>query len=89
MANQVLELDRGLLTAYPGSYSAYRQRKAEMLSAEAAANQRFDKVLAQEEAWIRKGVEARRTRSAGRVARLLELRRERAARRERQGLRQP
>jgi ABC transport system ATP-binding/permease protein len=85
VANQVLELDRGLLTAYPGSYSAYRQRKADMLSAEAAANQRFDKVLAQEEAWIRKGVEARRTRSAGRVARLLELRRERAARRERQG----
>jgi ATP-binding cassette subfamily F protein uup len=85
VANQVLELDRGLLTAYPGSYSAYRQRKAEMLSAEASANQRFDKVLAQEEAWIRKGVEARRTRSAGRVARLLELRRERAARRERQG----
>jgi len=85
VANQVLELDRGLLTAYPGSYSVYRQRKAEMLSAEAAANQRFDKVLAQEEAWIRKGVEARRTRSAGRVARLLELRRERAARRERQG----
>jgi ATP-binding cassette subfamily F protein uup len=85
VANQVLELDRGLLTVYPGSYAAYRQRKAEMLSAEAAANQRFDKVLAQEEAWIRKGVEARRTRSAGRVARLLELRRERAARRERQG----
>jgi len=85
VANQVLELDRGLLTAYPGSYSEYRQRKAETLSAEAAANQRFDKVLAQEEAWIRKGVEARRTRSAGRVARLLELRRERAARRERQG----
>jgi len=85
VANQVLELDRGFLTAYPGSYSAYRQRKAEMLSAEAAANQRFDKVLAQEETWIRKGVEARRTRSAGRVARLLELRRERAARRERQG----
>jgi ABC transport system ATP-binding/permease protein len=85
VANQVLELDRGWLTAYPGSYSAYRQRKAEMLSAEAGANQRFDKVLAQEEAWIRKGVEARRTRSAGRVARLLELRRERAARRERQG----
>jgi len=85
VANQVLELDRGLLTAYPGSYSTYRQRKAETLSAEAAANQRFDKVLAQEEAWIRKGVEARRTRSAGRVARLLELRRERAARRERQG----
>jgi ATP-binding cassette subfamily F protein uup len=74
-----------MLTAYPGSYTAYRQRKADMLSAEAAANQRFDKVLAQEEAWIRKGVEARRTRSAGRVARLLELRRERAARRERQG----
>ena len=85
VANQVLELDRGLLTTYPGSYSTYRQRKAETLSAEAAANQRFDKVLAQEEAWIRKGVEARRTRSAGRVARLLELRRERAARRERQG----
>jgi ATP-binding cassette subfamily F protein uup len=85
VANGVLELDRGRLSAFPGSYSQYRERKAQLLAAEALENERFDKFLAQEEAWIRKGIEARRTRSAGRVRRLEELRRERAARRERQG----
>src|SRR5690606_4480050 len=60
-------------------------RKAEWLSAEQQQNERFDKLLAQEEAWIRKGIEARRTRNEGRVRRLEQLRRERQARREQQG----
>jgi len=85
VANQVLELDRGYLTAYPGSYAAYRQRKAEQLANEQLANEKFDKLLAQEEAWIRRGVEARRTREQWRIRRLEDLRVQRAARRERIG----
>jgi ABC transport system ATP-binding/permease protein len=81
VVTRVLELDRGLLVSFPGSFSTYRKRKAEMLNAEELANARFDKLLAQEEVWIRKGVEARRTRNEGRVLRLEQLRRERAARR--------
>jgi len=85
VANQVLELDRGHLTAYPGRYSAYRERKAEQLANEQVANDKFDKLLAQEEAWIRRGVEARRTREQWRIRRLDELRTQRAARRARIG----
>ncbi len=85
VAPRILELDRGRLASFPGNFSAYERRKAEALAMEAARNRRFDKVLAQEEAWIRKGVEARRTRNEGRVRRLESLRVERAARRERVG----
>jgi ATP-binding cassette subfamily F protein uup len=85
VATRVIELDRGRLASFPGSYAAYQRRKEEMLSAESAANDRFDKLLAQEEVWIRKGVQARRTRNEGRVQRLEELRRERAVRRNRLG----
>ncbi len=83
--NRIAELDRGRLTLFPGSFAAYMERKRDMLHAEQLQQQRFDKFLAQEEAWIRKGVEARRTRSEGRVRRLEALRRDRQARRERIG----
>ena len=85
VATRIIELDRGKLASYPGRFSEYLRRKAEELEAEARAAERFDKLLAQEEMWIRKGVEARRTRNEGRVRRLEALRRERAARRERLG----
>ncbi len=85
VALRILELDRGRLASYPGNFSAYEVRKAEQLAIEAVVNRKFDKVLAQEEAWIRQGVEARRTRNEGRVRRLDALRAERAARRERVG----
>jgi ABC transport system ATP-binding/permease protein len=84
-ATRIIELDRGKLASFPGSFAEYERRKEEMLNAEALANARFDKLLKEEEVWIRKGVEARRTRSAGRVARLHALRDERAQRRERAG----
>jgi ATP-binding cassette subfamily F protein uup len=85
VATRVIELDRGRLASFPGSFSAYQKRKADMLEAEAQQSAKFDKLLAQEEVWIRKGIEARRTRNEGRVRRLEQLRRERAARRERAG----
>ncbi|MDR2091846.1 MAG: ATP-binding cassette domain-containing protein [Azoarcus sp.] len=85
IATRIVELDRGRLASYPGCFSDYQRRKAEELEAEAKADARFDKLLAQEEIWIRKGVEARRTRDEGRVRRLEALRRARAARRERLG----
>lgn len=85
VATRIVELDRGKLRSYPGNFSAYQARKAQQLEAEALENARFDKLLAQEEVWIRKGVEARRTRSVGRVARLVQMREEHAARREVQG----
>jgi ATP-binding cassette subfamily F protein uup len=85
VASRVIELDRGRLVSFPGSYAAYQRRKEEMLHSESVANDRFDKLLAQEEVWIRKGVQARRTRNEGRVLRLEALRRERAARRNRAG----
>ena len=81
----IAELDRGRLGLYPGSFAAYEQRKADQLAVEAVNNQKFDKLLAQEEVWIRKGIEARRTRNEGRVRRLESLRLERSARRERLG----
>jgi len=82
---RIIELDRGQLASYPGSFRDYKARKAQQLSDEAAAAARFDKRLAEEEVWIRKGIEARRTRNEGRVRRLEQLRRDRAARRERIG----
>ncbi len=85
VATRIVELDRGALRAYPGNYTAFEARKAVELQAEDKAARRFDKFWAQEEVWIRKGVEARRTRNAGRVTRLENLRNERAARRERVG----
>jgi len=85
VATRIVELDRGRLASFPGRFADYQNRKAEMLAAEAQQNAKFDKLLAQEEVWIRKGIEARRTRNEGRVRRLEQLRRERAARRERLG----
>ena len=85
IATRIIELDRGRLRNYPGNFTAYEERKAREASDEAETNARFDKFLAQEEVWIRKGVEARRTRNEGRVLRLEQLRRDRAARRERTG----
>jgi ATP-binding cassette subfamily F protein uup len=85
IARRIVELDRGLLASYPGNFSEFEKRKAEALAAEAVQSRKFDKVLAQEEVWIRKGVEARRTRNEGRVRRLESLRLERAARRDRSG----
>jgi ATP-binding cassette subfamily F protein uup len=85
VATRIAELDRGVLRSFPGNYSVYEQRKTEIDAAEDLANRRFDKFWAQEEVWIRKGVEARRTRNEGRVKRLEHLRDERAARRERLG----
>ena len=85
VTTRVIELDRGRLASFPGNYAQYQRRKEELLNAEAQQNARFDKLLAQEEVWIRKGIEARRTRNEGRVLRLEQLRRERAARRDRLG----
>ncbi|WP_334187427.1 ATP-binding cassette domain-containing protein, partial [Noviherbaspirillum sp.] len=85
VATRIIELDRGRLLSFPGNFSAYQTRKAEQLEIEAIENAKFDKFLAQEEVWIRKGVEARRTRNEGRVRRLEELRRTRTARRDQQG----
>jgi ATP-binding cassette subfamily F protein uup len=85
VATRIVELDRGRLAAYAGGFSDYQAAKAKQLADEAVANEKFDKLLAQEEVWIRKGIEARRTRNEGRVRRLEQLRRERAARRDRVG----
>jgi ATP-binding cassette subfamily F protein uup len=85
VATRIIELDRGLLTSHPGNFSAYQIRKADMLAVEATASRKFDKFWKQEEVWIRKGVEARRTRNEGRVRRLETLRRTREARRNVQG----
>jgi ATP-binding cassette subfamily F protein uup len=85
VATRIVELDRGTLASYPGRYAEFQARKNAELAAEAGAQARFDKLLAQEEAWIRKGIEARRTRNEGRVRRLEALRSERSARRERLG----
>ncbi|GAB1393481.1 ATP-binding cassette domain-containing protein [Rhodocyclaceae bacterium] len=85
LATRIIELDRGHLTSYPGSYAAYKTRKEQELADEAKASARFDKLLKEEEVWIRQGVEARRTRAVFRVQRLDKLRTERAARRERIG----
>jgi ATP-binding cassette subfamily F protein uup len=82
VATRILELDRGALRTYAGNYSAYEKLKQAELVVEAVTRRKFDKFWAQEEAWIRKGIEARRTRNEGRVRRLERLREARAARRE-------
>ncbi len=82
VVTRIVELDRGKLASFPGNFSAYLRVKEQMLQDEAVLNAKFDKVLAQEEVWIRQGIKARRTRNEGRVRRLEQLRRERAARRE-------
>jgi ATP-binding cassette subfamily F protein uup len=85
IATRIVELDRGALLSFPGNFSEWQVRKAQWLESQRLENARFDKLLAQEEIWIRKGVEARRTRNEGRVRRLEQLRRERADRRDRLG----
>ncbi len=82
VATRIVELDRGILRSYPGNFSAYERLKEEQLASDALANARADKLLAQEEVWIRKGVEARRTRSVARIQRLEVLRGQRQARRD-------
>ncbi len=85
VCTRIVELDRGKLASFPGSFKDYQQRKELMLHEESLANARADKLLKEEEVWIRKGVEARRTRAVFRVQRLDKLRAERQARRERMG----
>lgn len=85
VTTRIVELDRGQLFSYPGNFTQWQERKVEWLQAEQQQNAKFDKFLAQEEVWIRKGVQARRTRDEGRVRRLEQLRRERAERKERSG----
>ena len=82
VATRIVELDRGRLLSYPGNFAQYQTLKEEQLNQEAVINARADKLLAQEEVWIRKGVEARRTRAQGRITRLENLRAQRAQRRE-------
>ena len=82
VATRILELDRGRLRSYPGNFSAYERVKDEQLAADALAAARADKLLAQEEVWVRKGVEARRTRSVARIQRLEALRHQREQRRD-------
>ncbi len=82
VCTRIVELDRGQLRSYPGNFAAFEAAKERELEAEALAFARADKLLAQEEAWVRKGVEARRTRSVARIARLKALRAQRAARRD-------
>jgi ATP-binding cassette subfamily F protein uup len=82
VATRIVELDRGKLLSYPGNFAAYVLQKEEQLAQEAVINARADKLLAQEEVWIRKGVEARRTRAQGRITRLERLRASRASRRD-------
>ena len=85
VATRIVELDRGRLLSFPGNFAAYQTRKAELLDIEETENAKFDKLLAQEEVWIRKGVKARRCRDEGRVRRLEQMRLERSARRDQQG----
>jgi ATP-binding cassette subfamily F protein uup len=82
VATRIIELDRGIIRSYPGNFTAYERMKEEQLASDALANARADKLLAQEEVWIRKGVEARRTRSVARIQRLEVLRDQRQARRD-------
>jgi len=86
LATRIVELDRGQLVDFPGDYDNYLRRREEMDNAEAQANARFDKMLAQEETWIRQGIKARRTRNEGRVRRLKDMRDQFSERRKRQGV---
>ena len=85
IATRIVELDRGRLLSYPGNFAQYQTQKEEQLAQEAVISAKADKLLAQEEIWIRKGVEARRTRSQSRIGRLEALREKRQARREQVG----
>ncbi len=85
LATRIVELDRGILTSFPGSYAAYLELKQKLLEEEEKHNAEFDKKLAQEERWIRQGIKARRTRNEGRVRALKKMRNERLERRERTG----
>jgi ATP-binding cassette subfamily F protein uup len=85
LATRIVEIDRGQVTGWPGDWDNYLRRKGERANAEAQENARFDKLLAQEEAWIRQGIKARRTRDEGRVRRLEAMRTERAERRAQAG----
>jgi ABC transport system ATP-binding/permease protein len=85
ITTRIIELDRGILRSYPGNFAAYEDRKEQEIAAEDVARRRFEKFWAQEEVWIRKGVEARRTRNEGRVKRLERLRVERTERLDRLG----
>lgn len=84
IATRILELDRGQLTSWPGNYTNFLRRRQEREEAENRANERADRLLAQEEAWIRQGIKARRTRNEGRVRRLEQMRSERHRRRDRE-----
>jgi ABC transport system ATP-binding/permease protein len=85
VGTRILELDRGRLTSWPGDYSTFLQKKEAWLANEALREEKFDKRLAEEEAWLRQGVKARRTRNEGRVRALMAMRAERSARRDRPG----
>ena len=85
LASRIIELDRGRVTDWPGDFATYLTRRQSQLEAEATQNALFDKKLTQEEAWIRQGIKARRTRNEGRVTALKEMRRERLARRQQTG----
>jgi ABC transport system ATP-binding/permease protein len=85
LATRIVEIDRGRLTDWPGDWGNYLRRREERLNAEAQERARFDRLLAQEEAWIRQGIQARRTRDEGRVRRLQRMRAERAQRRDQAG----
>ncbi len=85
VATRIVELDRGRLSSWPGSYDNFLQKKEEWLANEAVRQEKFDKRLAEEEAWLRQGIKARRTRNEGRVRALLAMREERAQRREQMG----
>ena len=82
LVTRIIELDRGRLTSWPGDYATYLSRKQDLLAAEVGQQARFDKKLAEEEVWLRRGVKARRTRDEGRVKALMTMRSDRAARRE-------
>ncbi len=85
LATRVVEIDRGRMTSWPGGYDQYLEGKAAALEVEERQSDKFDRLLAREEAWIRKGIEARRTRNEGRVRNLLRLRQQAAERRQRTG----
>ncbi|MBS0457745.1 MAG: ATP-binding cassette domain-containing protein [Proteobacteria bacterium] len=85
LATRIVEIDRGQVSSWPGDYDNYLRRREERAHAQAQENARFDKLLAQEEVWIRQGIKARRTRDEGRVRRLEAMRRQRAQRREQVG----
>jgi ATP-binding cassette subfamily F protein uup len=85
LATRIVEIDRGQLSSWPGDWGNYVRRREERLNAEAQENARFDKMLAQEEVWIRQGIKARRTRDEGRVRRLKAMRDERMQRRDLSG----